>query len=53
MDETAAFAAAAQQAFEENGSRGMASLENELKQALMRCFLSFAGKIFPPVYGAV
>ena len=36
MSETAAFAAAAQQAFEENGSWDMASLENGLKQALMR-----------------
>jgi len=36
MGETAAFAAAAQQAFEENGSWDMASLENGLKQALMR-----------------
>ena len=36
MGETAAFAAAARQAFEENGSWDMALLENGLKQALMR-----------------
>lgn len=36
MGETAAFAAAAQQAFEKNGSWDMATLENGLKQALMR-----------------
>lgn len=36
MSETAAFAEAAQQAFEKNGSWDMASLENGLRQALMR-----------------
>ncbi|MDF7802135.1 ISKra4 family transposase [Pontiellaceae bacterium B1224] len=36
MGETAAFAHAAQQAFEENGSWDMASLESGLRQALMR-----------------
>ena len=36
MGETAAFTQAAQQAFEENGSWDMASLESGLKQALMR-----------------
>lgn len=36
MGETAAFASAVQQAFEENGTWDMASLENGLKKALMR-----------------
>ncbi len=36
MSETAAFTAAARQAFEENGSWDMSSLESGLKQALMR-----------------
>lgn len=36
MSETAAFAEAAQQAFEANGTWDMASLEHGLKQALMR-----------------
>lgn len=36
MSETAAFALAAQQAFEENGSWDMAALESGLRQALMR-----------------